>query len=365
MSTRTCKTHIRTPAMVSGVLLMLINSACSMHLQSPHLVAPPAPQEAQVFAPAPGRQADFFRAVEIVITVDFEQASITAEPHDPFCPGPEAERAGKCNVIAFEAPPTSEAQAMHASLEETHSFAQGMRSERGATTLYRIPRIFYPPTSTGSYQDGKRQSMQHAHGCRPEKPARQFRWIVQCTDGTTDCLRGDDQVIIRPKMAAHAAASDTPMPSYVLLDRLASVFPQYQCLRDFSAPQPPEAMPGDSSQDAAPSDNAYKAYEAFVERHNKHFAAKNANDLEQAETLFSPQTRAYLSIIPSCGKTQQSCPGCCQASATSGIPNNPHFLKPGSGVMWTYAIELWRGGEQIQTLDPPGWIEDDGDPGSG
>lgn len=319
------------------------------------------------FEPKPNNEEDFFRAVEVFIKVDFDKPSIEVEPFDPFCPSEEAARQGKCNVLTLEVPVKTYGDGTTASLEETLSFVRDRRAGGEATKLVHLSRIFFPPDSTG------RGLPANVEECRPEKPARQYRWTVKCADGSNKCMRPGDQVIIRPKVSDHLSNCEVTiehaLPTFAVLDRLKETIPEYKCAGDLSpkAPKPPKSSPqiGEAMESLwqyLESDE----YRSFVKKQNRHFKAKQENDLRQAKRIFSPQTRGTFSITAVCGPEDGSCPDCCRGSVTSGIPNKPRFIKPWSGIMWDYGIEIWRGGKCVAELDPPGWVEDDGGgPGSG
>lgn len=312
-----------------------------------------------VFEPEPGREADFFRTVEVFIHVDFEKPAIKVVPYDSTCPNTdEALRSGRCNVVRIDVPVEKIGKGMVASQEETVAFMEAVAEGGRATRTVDLPRIFYPPNSTG------RGSTQTSSGCRPDNPARQYQWTAQCFDGGTECMRPGDQVIIRPKVSDELSKCEVTIdyhePNFAILDRLAAVHPAYNCARDFVAPKPPEGAPGRrAGMEAAMEYLGSDRFKGYVDRHNEYFEAKAKNDHRMAKTLFSPQTSGTLSISPVC-PPDGSCPGCCQASVASGIPYRPRFLKPGSGVMWAYGIELWRGGKCVAEMDPGGWVEDDG-----
>lgn len=350
---------------IVGIIAALVFGACGhdSEAQPPRKTPPPRGDASGVFEPTPGREADFFRAVEVFIKVDFEKPSIAIEPFDPFCPSEDAARAGKCNVVTIDVPVRPHGRGMQASHEDTMAFLEDLEQREAATRTVHLPRIFYPPDSTG------KGSSQTSSGCRPAEPARQYRWSVQCADGSSDCMGPRDQVIIRPKVSSQLSDCKVRIenhePNFVILDRLAAMLPQYNCARDFTAPRPPDGAPAmREGMDKAAEYMKSDRYQRYVANHNEHFKAKAELDRRQAKTLFSPQSSATFSITTACGP-EGTCPGCCQGSVTSGIPNQPRFMKPGSGVMWDYGIELWRNGTCLAELDPPGWIEDDGDPGSG
>ena len=348
---------------LTSLALVALVAGCASHSQahpSPPGIASNSPTS---FAPKPGTEQDFFRTVDVYLTVDFEEGSIEVFPHDPHC-SKEDQKNDNCNVIEFEIPKSYGIKPDHEVLAD---FLRMHEGEDVATETHRVPRVFYPPTSRAETSGLER------YGCRPDFPARQVRWIAVCPKGKEQCMKPGDSVVIRPKGTRPRSFECRELPhravDFRLLDLLASFgseqFPQYQCLQDFAAPNPPAAAKSSRALKSLFEDDGINRFRKGA--HSDFFKEKQDLDHRQRTRLYSPQTRGFFSISTACPpETIRECPGCCQGSVKSGVPFDPQFAKPLAGIMWSYAIELWRGDRCVVTLDPEGWTEDDGGgPGSG
>lgn len=346
--------------LISLAMIVLV-AGCASHGQA-HPTAPPgaASNSPTSFAPKPGTEQDFFRTVDVYLTVDFERGSIEVFPHDPHC-SKEDQESANCNVIEFEIPKSYGDKSDHEVIED---FVRMRDGKEVATETHRVPRVFYPPTSTAE------TSVLERFGCRPDFPARQIRWIAVCPEGKDKCMKPGDSVVIRPKGSRPRGFDCRELPhkavDFRLLDLLASVasehFPQYECLQDFAAPNADEQAPARAELNELFQDEGFSYFREGP--HNDFFKEKRDLDRRQRERLYSPQTRGFFSISTACPpETVRECPGCCQGTVKSGVPFEPRFVKPLAGIMWSYAVELWRGDRCVVTLDPDGWTEDDSGPG--
>ncbi|RMH19357.1 MAG: hypothetical protein D6696_10820 [Acidobacteria bacterium] len=255
------------------------------------------------FAPQPGQEEDFFRAVKVFIHVDLDERSIRVEP-DP----------NDDNVV------------------------------------HGIERIFYPPTGSG-------ETYAVAHGCRPEKPARQVRWVVLCKSSNGQCRSGEHAVVIRPKATAEKLGHCEE--AGVNIDYTPPECPwRDECCTTGLEPEPPAALRDPKTAGAYPEE--LQSYEALL--HDLKAKQRGHDDL-QAETIFNPESRGVFYIPLSTCTDPQKDGGCCAGTADSGIPNVPEFYRGGRSFGWHYTVELWKGGEVLACLDPPVWVEDDGSPG--
>ncbi len=262
---------IRRPALLALSFLVFFTSACAA--QQPTKRSGRTVPVRVFEQPSGAEAADFFREVKVFITWNGEELEAYGDPDDP-------------NVVCG------------------------------------VPRVFYPPDGGGF--EATRQF-------RPEKPARQVRWIARCAESGATCFGPEDEIVIRAKNP----------------DR-----PDRSCRK-----QPPPDCADFKRQMTVAAKSVGKSLEAYVE-------AKDEASRRQQLTLFNPATQGMFAMPVDVCNGLGVDEGHQIGSLVSGHPNLPRFAH-GPDIGWSYNVELWRDGKRLDCLDPDVWVEGDGHGGPG